>query len=185
MRANDDLDLRLDAALATYADAESRPELPAQVMAAIRQGQGVGPRRAWLGEAIAVPACVVLLLAAIAAFRHEAARPATPAPMARVEPPRLSSPVLANPPVLLPSRDFVRPKRAAMHASAAMPLHKLDVFPTPAPLSAPEQALAALVHDNPGNISQSVAASQRLPIAPLDIAAIKIPALDPPNKDGN
>jgi hypothetical protein len=60
-------------------------------------------------------------------------------------------------------------------------LPKQEVFPAPTPLTPQEQALAALATRNPGNISQAVAEAQKQPIEPLEIAAIQIQPLNPPD----
>jgi len=65
-----------------------------------------------------------------------------------------------------------------MRLAANEPLPKQEVFPTPTPLTKEEQALVALVNRNPGNITQSIAETQKQPVEPLTIAAIRIPLLD-------
>jgi hypothetical protein len=64
-------------------------------------------------------------------------------------------------------------------------LPRQEVFPTPTPLTPQEQALAALATRNPGNVSQSVAEAQKQPVEPLEIAAIRIKPLNPPDKGQN
>jgi hypothetical protein len=65
----------------------------------------------------------------------------------------------------------------------------LEVFPTPAPLSPEEQALADLVNRDPRIVTRQIAQSaitpQPQPVERIHIAAIHIPPLNPPDNGGN
>jgi hypothetical protein len=67
--------------------------------------------------------------------------------------------------------------------SVALP--KLDVFPTPQPLTPEEQALVAFAVRAPESERKSFIEAQRQAEAPLRIAAIEIPPIDSPDKDTN
>jgi hypothetical protein len=201
MRANDDLDTRLDAALAAYADPEAVPDLAARILASLPPAAGRRKQRRWLPWAVAIPAFAVLLLAVFVSPRHQPARQAAspsatsfPAPVPSIQRPPVTTasnlPRSANDSAMtsraVKSTGFspyingsafarLQPLR---DAPSSHPLPKQEVFPTPAPLTAQEQALAALVNRNPGDIAQSIAESQKQPVEPLTIAAIHIPPLD-------
>jgi hypothetical protein len=193
MPDREDLDLQLDAALATYADPEAPPHLAEQILAAIAparpaaQTRPVAPRRRWTTWAIAIPAFAALLLAVFLPLRrsHEhhllspmAAAPHIPGPISQSQPNQVAA---SRPP-----RTAARARRAQIQppgVEASLP--KQEIFPTPTPLTPQEQALAALATRNPGDISQSVAKAEQQPIEPLEIAAIRIKPLNPPDKGEN
>jgi hypothetical protein len=72
-----------------------------------------------------------------------------------------------------------RPKRAVLAANSA-PLPKLDVFPTPQPLSPEEQALVNFAARASKSEREALIAAQQQDDAPLRIAAIEIQPLEPP-----
>lgn len=65
------------------------------------------------------------------------------------------------------------------------PLPKLDVFPTPEPLTPQEQALAVIVAQTPAPELQALVAAQKQDEAPFPIAATHIPPLEPPDPGTN
>ena len=67
----------------------------------------------------------------------------------------------------------------------AAPLPKLDVFPTPQPLTAEERALVAFAANAPKPELKAVVDAQPQADAPLSIAAIEIQPLDSPDQGGN
>jgi hypothetical protein len=66
-------------------------------------------------------------------------------------------------------------------AATAAPLPKLDVFPTPQPLTPEEQVLAVFAAKAPLTERQALLDAQKQADAPLSIAALQIQPLDPPN----
>ena len=202
MREKDDLDRLLDSALATYADPGPDAGLEDRVLEALATARRAGqspravarPRR-WLVWVIAAPvAAIVLLSLSIANINRapssrsphvsQLARPSSPEPGNRPETWRRSDPT--------PSRgksggfEGHNSSRAAhasqsTRASAAgiSPLPKLDVFPTPKPLTAEERALLAVAAKAPPQARQAIVEAQEQNKEPLHIAAIHIPPLEP------
>jgi hypothetical protein len=83
---------------------------------------------------------------------------------------------------------FRRPERHSSRARAtvsAAPLPKLDVFPTPQPLTREEQALVAYVAHAPQAERKSLIEDQRRMDAPLTIEALEIKPLALPEPEGN
>jgi hypothetical protein len=64
-------------------------------------------------------------------------------------------------------------------------LPKLDVFPSPQPLSPEEKALVSFAARAPEPVRQALIDAQTQADAPLNIAAIEIQPLDPPDQGGN
>ncbi|GGH16406.1 hypothetical protein [Silvibacterium dinghuense] len=205
-RADDELDSLLDAALETYVLVEYEDEAVAGVksrtMAAVRAQvlleKKSGRRIAW--PLWALPVAAVLVMAAVLLLsrqrvdvkglamsapekvsdRHET-RAASPGAMqAQVEFPQASHPAIRH--VSLQTERIANP--------VSEPLPKLDVFPTPTPLSPEEQALAAMAQRNPQQAQQAMTMPEHKPIEPLNvkpvmIAAIRIPPLNPSDTDEN
>jgi hypothetical protein len=181
MRENDDLDLLLDAALKTYAESEASPSLEQRVLARIAAEPSVAPRTRWLPWAIAVPLAACLLVVALFFSQQHrapiqtaltpsapssplAALPAAPHP-AQVHRARTRSPLHSAPPILLANRN--------------VPLPKLDVFPTPQPLNAEERTLVVIATQTPVPLRKALVDAQSQPDAPLHIAEIRIPPIEP------
>ena len=180
------LDLLIDAALRTYGKADARLEL--RLLAQIADAGEAWPRRMWLGWAVALPvaACLVLL----------ALWWAKPAPRMAADWTAKDSKVTA--PVAGGGAAAPIPARAAVHrggrsaaagarevkiAQAVPP--KLDVFPTPRPLTAEEKTLALVTAQAPAPELRALAEAQAQADAPIDIAAIEITPLEPPAPSGN
>jgi hypothetical protein len=193
----DELDILLDAALATYVDSEPSPSLTPRILAATRD-MDRRPSPGWLSWA--VPALAAALLITIFLTYRPAARRETPQPTADLSAPRVAASAerMPNTPAksiateATPHLGSTAP-REARSVRTTVPIQPLlprqDVFPTPTPLSPKEQALAALVSRSPEKIARQVAqpgeASQPQPIEPLRIAAIHIPPLNPPDNGDN
>jgi hypothetical protein len=197
LQNRDELDILLDAALATYVDSEPSPSLTPRILAAARDADR-RPTVGWLSWA--VPALAAALLMTIFLTHRPAARRQTPQPTADLSAPH--APASAE---RMPDTSGNRiaaaatphlgstPPRAARSVRTTAPIQPLlprqEVFPTPAPLSPEEQALAATVNRSPERIAkqiaQSGAPSQEEPIEPLRIAAIHIPPLNPPDNGDN
>jgi len=183
MLERDDLDRRLDSALATYA--EPRTGIEQRILARICEARDAGraSRRRWLLWAVTIPAFCILLYIVI------------PGPTKNRE---KSEEQVAK--ELQPSRPAgegsqKEPLHAAMHLrrqtesikphAAAVPAQpKLDVFPAPRPLSAQEQALIRLADQTP-ELQRAALATPEQEDAPLQISAIQIPPISPPDEGKN
>jgi hypothetical protein len=77
-----------------------------------------------------------------------------------------------------------RPHHTAAGAKPA-PLPKLDVFPTPRPLTREERAMVVFVAQAPESERKALIEAQEQFDAPLSIAAIQIPAIEPPQEGAN
>jgi hypothetical protein len=197
-QGRDELDILLDAALATYVDSEPSPSLTPRILAAARDVDR-RPSVGWLSWA--VPALAAALLMTIFLTHRPAARRQTPQPTADLSAPRVPASAERIPDT--PGNRIAateatphlgsNPPRAARSVRITAPIQPLlprqEVFPTPAPLSPEEQALAAEVNRNAEGISRQVAQSAdhgpEQPIEPLHIAAIHIPPLNPPDNGDN
>lgn len=206
MRENDDLDNLLDAALATYSD-KSVPGLeerilsrtvgdavPGRLSLAKDWKRGVASAFRWRTW---VPATAVLLAAAILPFYIRQARHAGSPTAIERSPSSLSTPahrtpeemIAKAPPDLPTPRTHQRlPLLGSMLTSVrkqSEPLPKQEVFPTPTPLGPQEQALKSLVNGNPEEVRQSMADAAKNAAEPIQIVALKIPPLSPPDHGGN
>ncbi len=183
----DELDALLDAALVTYTDAEAEPGLACRILAATSRRQRRRPALRWL--AVAVPALAALLLVAMILRRHSDSPSETPHVVAQAP--------SAAPRVVLPAKP-ARPnpsvarwavKAGDAHVAAAPALPRLEVFPTPAPLTAEEQTLLKSVNGRseevPAQTAQSATRSEERAVEPIHIAAIHIPPLNPPDNGSN
>jgi hypothetical protein len=149
-KERDDLDRTLDAALAKYASVEPREGLEERILANMRAASTRDAQRAWWNWGFAVLAAFLLLAAALVWQWNKP----TQAPIANHPSTLKQAPVAPD----LAHRDGNNvpqrslPRRTARHQPerevvAANP--KLDVFPTPLPLSEQEKILAAYVSQYP------------------------------------
>jgi len=184
----DDLERALDSALASYVEPEPSSGLEARILASTTRADSRPNSLRWLPWAI--PALAALLLLAIflthrGTVRHEKLPVAIGLPGPR---PSISSPPPAVASVQTPPPRPVLPRLARLNHVIALerpPLPKLEVFPTPTPLSPEEQALVILVNRDPKEITQSATSNQGQTAEPLRIAAIQIPPLNPPDNGRN
>jgi hypothetical protein len=189
MPEKDDLDLLIDSALSTYAVPGPDSGLEDRLLvtlAAVRTTalpiRG-GWRRRW------VPWAVVLPIAAGLVFLWLSPRREKPLPALEPREARVGAPAAVAPNA--GSSSEVRhgvPRRHAVHitqpaspvqAAQAAPLPKLDVFPTPQPLTAGERALVVVVTETPLPARQALIEAQSLDHLPVRIAEIHIPPLEP------
>jgi hypothetical protein len=146
-----ELDRRLDAALAEYANVEPPAGMEQRILARVRE-PGVSRRvHWWRWVAVAVPALACLL--AVFVYRDQPPV-APPSPVALSVP---QAPALVRPVV----------KRAAR--PRPVPLPKREVFPTPSPLSPQERALLQLVAQSPEKARELLAPVEPKPIEPIVI----------------
>ena len=183
MREHDDLDLLLDSALKSYAESDASPNLEQSVLARIAAEPSNAPRPRWIPSAIALPLAACLLLFALFMSRKTHFEPTAHVSQAPSLP-------LEAPPAA-PHPGDVHHTQARSHLKSARPtqlagLHvsppKLDVFPTPQPLTAEERTLAAIANETPVPVRKALVEAQSQAIAPLHIAAIRIPPIQPPDQ---
>jgi len=164
MASNDELDRRIDNALAGYSGAEPLAGLEERVLRRVR----VASRRRVLGwaAAIAVAASVVVTVSVVRAPHHS-------------DPPtyRVGIPAVVRPVPVVDKARVVTVRRARTRARRARPLPKLEQFPTPVPLTAEERALVAFVEHHPAEAQQVFAALQKRSNEPIEIQPIQIPPL--------
>jgi hypothetical protein len=147
--ARDELDRRLDAALAEYADVEPPAGMEQRILARVRES-GEGRRIVWWRWSAVIPA----LACVIALFIYRDAPPIEPPRVALVRPP---APVLARP----VEKRVLRPRPAR--------LPRREVFPTPTPLTPEERALLVLVAESPEKARELLTPSEPKPIEPIVI----------------
>jgi len=198
---NDDLDLLpdilIDAALRSYADPGPEAELERRVMARIAEARisaEPAPRRRWLPWAIALPvaACLLLFLLVLSGPKPlhpptsnpEQANQSQEAPIAAAHTAPSTAPQTGQ---THRTKAPIRGPRSRATALAAKPapLPKLDVFPTPRPLTPEEQALAEFAAQATKSERESFLKAQQQADAPLHIAAIHIEPLEPPSPGAN
>ena len=196
MREIDDFDHLIDSALSHYGDPGPDSGLDQRVLARIssaRASERVAPasRRRWLPWVVGLPVAAGLLLFFFLAGPKTASPPTSVAKgMAQTQQVPIvtapseaasahrSEPVSSNGHV-----PFNLRSRSGKQASRTVALPKLDVFPTPQPLTAEEQALVAFAVRAPESERRSFIEAQKQAEAPLRIAAIEIPPLDSTDKD--
>jgi hypothetical protein len=199
MRDNDELDAMLDSALASYSDPGPDLGLEQRILSRVSRESATKARRRWMPWAFAIPvaACVVVLAmfasGLLARHSREAVRPGESATRAH------APAVIAAQPDSLPVRTANRAERMtrtrasvskaatqpAEIAASVAPLPKLEVFPTPQPLTPAEQELATYAANAPVPERQSLIEANKQVDTPLKIAAIHIPPLETPDKGAN
>lgn len=183
---DDNLDQILDAALSTYGDPGPNSGLDKRVLARLAAARAVPllrrrrDRRRWLPWAIALPAAACLLLvffmpknAPLRSSQTKQASPLPPLAAMRTEAPKAGS--------LHRKQQFQTIARTPQPTT----LPKLDVFPTPQPLTTEEQALIAFISRASDSERKALIESQKQFQAPISIAAIRIPPIDQDTPDPN
>jgi hypothetical protein len=172
MQSDRELDRIIDAALPGYSLPELRPGLEQRILARAQAERSLGLGR-FLPWLVSIPAIACLLLIS---FKS----PET----YRNKPHQNSAAVADNIPAPNPqsrriqaTSSEIQPKRHVTQHShspgpATSPLPKLDVFPSPSPLSAEEQRLAALSR-TPAPIPSHTEAAE-VQITPIHIAELQI-----------
>ncbi|MGD0729616.1 MAG: hypothetical protein ABR956_00025 [Terracidiphilus sp.] len=191
MRETDDLDLLLDSALSSYADPGPQTGLERRVLARVLGAHAVAeiapaPRRRWLLGAFALPATAGLLLLVLSLPR--ATRPPSHPVLGsgQSQTSQIASAHANWQPAQRSKAPLLHvPPRAVVFAIGSAPLPKLDVFPTPQPLTPEEQAAAISTFQIPATEFRAVIVAQKQEDAPLSIAAIDIQPLEPPDIVGN
>jgi hypothetical protein len=188
-----ELDALLRTALATYAAPKSDSDLARRILVRVSAEAAPTPNWRWLPWAIALStaACLIALFALIG-LRPTAA-PTNHSDQAQISrqpfnqiPPHVP---LAKPGGVKQAHStFPRPHAQPHIASSAGKVQsfpKLDVFPTPYPLTAEEQALVAYAARAPEPERRALIEAQKQIEAPITITAIKIQPIEPPEPGGN
>ncbi len=197
MHEKDELDLLLDSALSSYADARADSGLEQRILARVTDARASlanapTPRRRWLPWAIALPAAACLLILVITMQK-------APQPGAGLQPkahqlqkagigahqsePSATMHYLPNHPA---HGSAVHPNHRSVGALAvSAPPPKLDIFPAPQPLTPEEQAFAVYVARAPEPERRALAQALEHQQEPLRISAINIPPIKPINDGGN
>jgi hypothetical protein len=167
---NDALDRELDAALAKYAAVEPRAGLEERILANLQSEQTRTPERAWRRWCVAAAAAAVIVVAVALAWKS--GRPVqqqivqhTPAQQSPQQPP----PQVEANDQHIGAGSATTPKRQAtvrhsqpVIAVVATANPKLDVFPSPQPLSEQERLLLDYVHQSPMEAAQIARAQTEL-----------------------
>jgi hypothetical protein len=174
-----ELDRLIDAALDTYAAPSPDANLAGKVLARLAEEHASRPRLRWfLWVGGAVPAVICLLLAVYSGLGIAKRVGPPPIPRAQVHElarnsvpplPRATSRIVAMPQAAHPAP---RKERLAA-ATAPHPLPKLDIFPTPTPLTPQERALAEYVARMPQAARRALAQSEQEE-TPLTVASIRV-----------
>jgi hypothetical protein len=194
MRENDQLDLLIDAALATYSkppagleDRVLQAVAEAQLASPAISNQAVFPIRRILPWALGLAAAACVLLALI--IHNFGTRPETQAHSnSSLQPQRTAS----RPGVIATSERHTslahKPKAQARRTAPGAlvaTLPKLDVFPTPQPLTPEEQALSVYAGRVPKPELEALARAQAQDEKPFPIATAHIPPIRQPDDDQN
>jgi hypothetical protein len=178
-----ELDELIQSSIATYGEPAPNSELAHRILVRIAAEAEPTPARRWLPWAIALPVAACLITIFILFETRPVHIPAEVANHAQI-PAQLHNDIATTAPHLTQlenkktmARHEVSPRLAAVN-SKAQPLPKLDVFPTPQPLTPEEQALVQFAARAPA--AERKALLEEQPDAPLTIAAIKIQPIELP-----
>jgi hypothetical protein len=193
MPEHDKLDLLVQQALASYANPGRESGLEERILARIAGENAPGPRRRWLPWAIALPVAAGLLVLLLLSTHRQ-----TPPPLAHhlqapsAQPTELADAGRESSTAPRPARrentggGLGLPRsRGNVDTGKALPLPKLDVFPTPQPLSPEEQALAVFAARATKTERQSLIEARAQADAPIRIAAIEVQPLNAPDNGDN
>lgn len=187
----DELDRLFDSALADYADPGPDSGLESRILSRIAEETHSTPRRRWLAWAVALPAAAIFLFFILISHPWTHHTPTIPqqADVSHQPAPSIQG---ANRPSSTPTLIHrsqapvrkERPRRVAF-ATRSAPLPKLEIFPTPQPLTPQEQALVNFAAHASKSERESLVTAQQQADAPLHIAAIQIKPLQPPAAGAN
>lgn len=194
----DQLDLRIDAALHSYAESPQFQDARIALACVRELAEQLPPRHGWRVWAWAIPAGAVALIA-LAALNWfvgigpppRVAWPRTPA-VASVPGDNGSACCNVQRANTAPSERLPRNRTrgASAHGDRALeatarPLPKQEVFPTPSLLSAQERALLAFATQAPPDVKKQVIEAQKHLGDPIEIATLKIRPLDEDERQTN
>ena len=188
MTGRDELDGRIDAALRSYAEPGETTEPRLAVARIVERARVQRPQRlarSWVWGALAASCGVgiaVLISVWMLRTKPSAQIAWTPRPPAVVLPVHPAPMAVTGSAVRMP-----RPATASAHRqlATARPLPKLDVFPTPTPLTPQEQALVAFAQHGPTEVQHAVLEDQKHwddPIIVADLQEQPRQPATPPNR---
>jgi hypothetical protein len=168
----DRVDALMDAALRSYAEPQAIPDARTAALTLLERGKAKSRPKwpLWIW-AIPVAVCLIILAAGATWLARtpripEVAR--TPAPARTVAQAKPPAPWARNASVT------TVPKRSPHFAVVkSQPLPKLEVFPTPTPLSPQEEALAAFVKYGPPAVQRAVIEDQKHWDDPIIVADLR------------
>lgn len=188
--SSSELDELIRASIATYGEPAPDSELAQRILVQIAVETRPAVSRRWLPWAVAVPIAACLIVSFMFFQSRSMHTPASRTDRAHISADPRNNIAPSN---IIPSapyqsqrekrnrlsRDGVRPKLDAI-AVKAQPLPKLDVFPTPQPLTPEEQALVDFAKGAPMSERKLLVEAQQQLDAPLTIASIKIQPIELP-----
>lgn len=160
----DAIDSRIEAALRSYAEPPEPTDPRIAVARVMDRARAEGPRptaRWWMWGIAAGAACLLAVAFVLGLFRASQAPRIAWTPKAPgvatlpVHSARAASPAM---PPIAHARRANSPREMAR---LQKPLPKLDVFPTPTPLSPQEQALVEFAKQGPAGVQRAVLADQK------------------------
>jgi hypothetical protein len=151
----DELDRALDAALVKYAAVEPRAGLEERILASLRAEPTRDSRHMWLRWSLATALALAVVIAVALGWRSAkpgqqriAKHPPAVQPSSKLPPPILAANAPKNGHILAPHRRIAHTSQPALVAAAAAN-PKLDVFPSPQPLSEQEKMALDYVREFP------------------------------------
>lgn len=168
-RVDDRIDQQIDAALRAYAEPPQIPDARVVLAHVVEQARAQQVRRTRWWAWAATPACALLAALLVAAWmlRPPRAPEIAWAPQA----PEFVAPVrgVDGGAKFLPAAR----SRAVRHEQAPAKLPKLDVFPSPRPLTPQEQALVAFAQHGPPEVQRAVLEDQMRWDDPIIVAGLQ------------
>lgn len=176
MPERDELDQLIDLALATYA--EPRSGLERRTLARLSNHAARSARKRWAFPAIAVLTAAALVLLGFLVTKGPRSQSSQMAyAPAITSAPAVSAPAPPETGSSLPHRIRQRGRAVKLTANNAVPRPKLNIFPTPQPPVAGEQALIRFAAEAPEADRRALVEAQPQVDEPLKISAIRIPPL--------
>ena len=193
MRDEEDLDLLINSALSSYGAPGPGSGLEQRILAhvidapAVTEFKTAKPRRRWLWL-LALPAASCLLLFMVVPKAPQQ-KPDQSRPAPQPEQPAVAASRIEQSAPLRSKKvhHIAVPAQAAKPqlTEISLPQPKLNVFPTPRPLTPQERALVAVATRTPPSQRKSLLAAQKAGDAPINIAAIYIDPLEMPDEGKN
>jgi len=180
-----ELDALIRSSIATYGQPAPNSELAKRILIRIAAEPEQAATRRWLPWAIALPVAACLITIFMLFETRPVHAPAGLTNRAQI-PAQLHDNIAPGEPHQTQhenKKTLVQPElrpRLAMADSKTQPLPKLDVFPTPQPLTPEERALVQFVAHAPAAERKALLEEKEQPDAPLTIAAIKIQPIEMP-----
>jgi hypothetical protein len=175
--------------IATYGEPEPNSQLAQRIFQRIAAETRPVPSRQWLPWALAMGACLIAFFALFQARPVHA--PASVSNQMHIPEQADDNTGRREIATVAPHQSQHERRRTLvrsdlrLHATSllreAQPLPKLDIFPTPQPLTPAERALIQFAERTPVAERKALIEAQRQPDTPLNIAAIKIQPIEMPD----